>query len=684
MISQTFSKSFGFGGRPGSLPPPPLPVDPHWRYVSTLLHCNGANGSTTFTDVKGATWTSVAGAAISTTQSKFGGASAFFDNADDAVTTPSTSALQLNGVDFTIEAWVYLTSAADWKTIVSKDYVPGSAYWSYVFAVMADRRLRFATGDGSSTATPQFVDSAAGVIPLNTWTHVVAQRRGSNYELYVNGILLVSAAVTTAVGANNRALSFGRLPETSLSFAGYIDEFRITKGLARYSSNFTPPTEAFPDIGTDFSNVSSLLHFDGADGATTFTDVAGVLWSRAGTASISTAQSKFGGASGYFNAAQNSEIFTTTTSVASAKVLTIESWIYLTSTPGIYGAPIFGQGGAGGMTDQFLRVTSDLALLLYRGVNLPGGALELTTAANVISLNTWAHVAMVMDGVLARIFVNGIQVASISNTAGWVDTTKPFRIGRNVVESYEIYQSYFDGYIDDFRITKNVARYTSNFAPPTSAFPDADKDFASVTSLLHFDGTDGSTTFTDITGKIWSPAGTAQIDTAQSKFGGASGLFGGGWIASASSEDFNIISGNFTFEFFCRHSSTSGNQGMVESYLNNNNRWNISLVDGALNFYTLVGSVGSTKITTTAPAVDTWHHIALVKDGSTFTLYVNGTAVGTSTTTSYYAGAVVQYVGTSGAGSTPYNGHIDELRITKGIARYTANFTPPTSAFLNV
>jgi hypothetical protein len=209
-----------------------------------------------------------------------------------------------------------------------------------------------------------------------------------------------------------------------------------------------------------------------------------------------------------------------------------------------------------------------------------------------------------------------------------------------------------------------------------------DDDFASVVSLLHFNGADGSTTFTDVTGKTWTAAGNAQIDTAQSKFSGASGLFDGtgDFISASSSADFNVLPGDFTIEFHCRFASSAGNQAFFEGYLNSSNRWNVSLVSGAIVFYTIVGGTGSIKITASAPAATTWHHVALTKTGTTFTLWVNGSSVGTSTTASYYSGNVAMYVASGGTGSN-YNGHIDDFRITKGVSRYASTFTPPALEF---
>ena len=88
--------------------------------------------------------------------------------------------------------------------------------------------------------------------------------------------------------------------------------------------------------------------------------------------------------------------------------------------------------------------------------------------------------------------------------------------------------------------------------------------------------------------------------------------------------------------------------------------------------FTVVAGSGSQVIAATAPAINTWHHIALVKSGTTFTLYVNGASAGSSTTTNYITGVPSLYIG-SGATGSNFQGYIDEVRITKGIARYTGS-----------
>jgi hypothetical protein len=212
-----------------------------------------------------------------------------------------------------------------------------------------------------------------------------------------------------------------------------------------------------------------------------------------------------------------------------------------------------------------------------------------------------------------------------------------------------------------------------------------DPDFASVSLLLPFDGADGSTTFTDASsaGRTATRFGDAQISTAQSKFGGASGLFDGSadYITFAPATDLQF-NADFTIECWVRTASTA--DMMVGSSSSDNNTQVFRLNQagaGRLSFFlngTQVFNAVAAGITT-----NTWHHLAISRNGSSTRMFVDGVQIGS---TSPYSGTFrMDVIGTffsfGSRFGNDYNGYIDDLRITKGIARYTANFTPPTAPF---
>jgi hypothetical protein len=226
---------------------------------------------------------------------------------------------------------------------------------------------------------------------------------------------------------------------------------------------------------------------------------------------------------------------------------------------------------------------------------------------------------------------------------------------------------------------------------PTSAA--TDPDFSSVALLLHMDGSNGSTTFTDSSGspKTVTRQGGGQISTTQSKFGGSSGSFDGtGDYLTASGAGLAVGSGNFTIEgWFYFNSLQSGIRTLWAHRSSNTGIGGALLthVGGDVRLYISDSFGTSWQVLDFDPnltvSTSTWHHIALVRDGNTIRTFVDGTA-GTTTTVS--AGTI----STSGAmsimagaadGSQEVDGYCDDFRVTIGVARYTAGFTPPTAAF---
>lgn len=197
--------------------------------------------------------------------------------------------------------------------------------------------------------------------------------------------------------------------------------------------------------------------------------------------------------------------------------------------------------------------------------------------------------------------------------------------------------------------------------------------------LLHMDGADASTTFTDTMGRhTMTVNGNAQIDTAQSKFGGASGLFDGtgDYLVTDSSSDFSFGTGDFTIDFWFRiAASISSNQTLVAD-----TEFALYQIAGQLRFY----ANGSDRLTdATTLVVDTWYHAALVRSAGVTRMYLNGVSGGGtySDTTNYTFTQL--YMGANSAPGNYLNGWLDELRVIKGYAAWQTNFTPPTAAYSN-
>lgn len=214
--------------------------------------------------------------------------------------------------------------------------------------------------------------------------------------------------------------------------------------------------------------------------------------------------------------------------------------------------------------------------------------------------------------------------------------------------------------------------------------------------LLHMNGTSGSTTFTDsATSKTVSSNGSAQITTAQYKFGGASGYFNGtsSYLYCADDADWNFWNNDFTLDFWANFSSLPVNGGSSFNLLSQMESpgtgayWAMDITNSSgiykLGFYnavTLPYTLYTVSITT-----GTWYHFAVSRSNNTLYLFLNGTLLGshsvTATTLDISAPMTIGCMILSGTAQRFFNGYLDELRISKGIARWTSNFTPPTSEY---
>lgn len=225
--------------------------------------------------------------------------------------------------------------------------------------------------------------------------------------------------------------------------------------------------------------------------------------------------------------------------------------------------------------------------------------------------------------------------------------------------------------------------------------PGSDPYWANVVSLLHFDGADGSTTFTDEKGKVWTPHGTAKISTAEMLFGGPMGYFDGtgSWIDTPDSTDFTIGSGDFTQEFFMKSpgNTTAYDQACGQRNVSGDNKaaWPATR-NNLANTMLLSYTAGAGFVTTAGTAAvynDSLHHIAVVRNGTSLRQYVDGTLDASLVLPSgkvFDDLATPFSIGRAGAYDGQYfKGYIGQFRLTKGVARYTADFTPPTAAFPN-
>lgn len=283
-------------------------------------------------------------------------------------------------------------------------------------------------------------------IPVGATLYVMQSGAGETQITGVTGTSIYGASIT---GAGQYAL--GKAMQTS------NDTWYISGDIAFIPSGGDPY----------WADVASLLHFEGANGGTVFNDQIARTWTP-NVATTSTTQYKFGTSSGHFPGSSNiSAADSSGTSFLNfaASDYTIEGWIYPTVVSG-YQDIVAKRANGGVYAAFYLRISSGK---LQCGTSSGSTWYQSPTSSSSITPNTWTYVAMVRHGTTITQYINGVAdgVITIPSSITFSSTTlaSPVSIG-----ALGDLTEYFTGYIDEVRIT-SIARYTSNFTPPATPFP---------------------------------------------------------------------------------------------------------------------------------------------------------------------------------------------------------------------
>jgi hypothetical protein len=371
------------------------------------------------------------------------GGSGYFDGTGDYLTVPSNAAfnqLYSTTISFTIEFWAYITantSGGGANTLLS------------TYNSLDGYRIEL-HGDGVVYWVSNGTNSAIFyAVPLMAWSHLAFVWNGTTIKMYLNGVNVSSASA--AWTNNSVALTIGNTAGQPFNYNGYISDLRITKGTAVYTSNFVPPTAPLTAVqnSTLLLNMTSAGIYDAAMMANMET---------VADAKLSTAISKFGGSSMYFDGTGDYlSIPINPSLIFGTGDFTVETWIYL---PTIVRVGIIGMGSGG----FFVEIASS-------GTNIHVSQADVVDLADfaispALSANTWYHFAMTRSGTSLRAFINGIaQGSTVTNSTNFTGTNAV------LVGGHPGGIILYSGYMDDMRVTKGYARYTSNFTPPSSAFP---------------------------------------------------------------------------------------------------------------------------------------------------------------------------------------------------------------------
>lgn len=638
-----------------------------------------------------------ASADITTTLAKFGGGSysSGISSSDRGSGKRLTTDVYLGSGDFTVECWFMpkedfgTTTTHLWATRTSS-----SGIGVNVLIGSTTNNFRVYEYIGGSLGS-NYVDSSNWTI--DTWHHIAVCRDGNTVELFLDGVSQGSYTNASTADMSSLPLAIGNLPYASvLGAPGAIDEFRVSDNV-RYTTDFTPQTAPF----VNDANTVMLLHMDGTEGSSVFKDDNGYHTSGrtalyvfpVNDAQVDTAQSQFGGASALFDGTGDYLVISgNNDDIDFSGDFTIECWFRssdVTSNAKIFDGRGISSGQVGGgdgtFADSQSTILIDHNLSNFR-VFLDGA--NRASGSTSVSNNTWYHCAVSRTSGTVNAWLNGTRVVDYSCSDDFTNVfnkNQPIGMGASLGLNQP-----WDGHIDEFRIS-TVARYTNgaSITVPTSPF----QNDADTYLLLHMDGADGSTTFQDDVGgraRVGvSAIGNAQIDIAQSKFGGASAYFDG--TGDYIFADINYSFGSsqdFTWECWFRQDTNTNTFPLIfgnyTSY--GSNDWGLFVDRNNDNTIRLfVNNLGGELLTsTTTIADDTWYHVAVTRSGSSWNLWVDGTSEDTATNSGSIDTANRDcYIGADPNTSTTFfHGWVDELRWSD-TARYTTSFTPSTTPFQN-
>lgn len=657
------------------------------QYTKLLLHAEESDNSTNFVDSSGVykLILPINNTCLSTSQYKFSPSSLYLNGTNNYLTIPSYDCFNFGTEDFTIDCWVYITNTGSYFPLIEAR--PSASYSNFIcglYYISGAFKLDFVVSSGRLTSTSS--------IQLNQWQHIAFIRTSGILKCFINGTL---DATTYSYSSN---ISYGR---SSLYIGynvdgnylnGYIDELRVSKGIARWIENFTPPTEPY---ATD-QYTKLLLHMTGTDATTAFIDSSDSpkTVTRYGDARLDAYNKIFGLSSGYFDGAGDylTVPYSSDFDFGTGD-FTIECWGYASSIPSVSRFCASGSQTDGGYRQWFFGwgTVWGTGTKINFGYYTGSGNVDYSSSAINISLNTWNHFAVTRYNNYINFFINGIPCGSVSISSGIninSSTTVGLMIGARMNTNSSTIIELVTGYIDELRISKSIARWTSNFTPPTEQY--TSDQYTKL--LLHFDGENNAPFLTDSSNApiTLSPTGDAKIKTDNYKFGSSAMYFDGSvdCLTVPFSYDFILTTVDFTIDAWVRLNAmptsdafpTDWNSHMVVFFLGTINTGDgYGLVIGQTK---LILNSNNTQIVsgTHNMVINTWYHVAVVRRNNFFYLFVNGSVVGQASSTVLMGTGSGVYVGNNKTQGAVFNGYIDELRVSKGIARWTANFTPPLSA----
>ncbi len=670
-----------------------LPASPLTNISGTVLLCCQSDSSTTAADISPGNITTGGSPAISNTDPFELNHAVMFDG-NDGIRTATNSSYKINSSDFTIEVWLKCTQFSG--TQVFLDSRSGSTQNTPVISLGSDGIIRGANVGSSNNQGGPYYEILGTVTPImeNKWYHVAWTRSGGTNRLFLNGSLESSATDGTNWNGGPGHFEIGAaVHQTNYGLRGSMSNLRITIGQALYTSTFTPSTEALTT--TSQGAIESNVKFLGLNSYSEFATTKMISgWNYSSTMGNPkpTRSNPFDEKYSFdFDGTDDWLFYDDRPSYPLrnwyAQAYTVEYWIKADS---------FGKSANGGTNVIGSQTQTSTGELWSFGPIETGevqfyywnGSIVKMMSGRTLSTGKWYHLAFVFDGSnTLKIFVNGKLEKSESKQGSPTGSSHYISVGR--VTNNINGGSFFNGKISNLRITHSAV-YTTDFSPafdPISALPDTKllalgQDWDGTSAVMPIvDGVFNGSGFTSYGG---GPAVSTE-DPFDITNGYSVDFDGNDYLTIEDSTDFDLAAVDFTIECWYRPRTNPNWVGLMAQWPNGDynvtNSWTFEPVGGLLQFY-YCNTAGSYYGVTAPGTLQTnqWQHCAVTRSGNTINVWLNGskgsdhTIVGTMQNSTSNVD-----IGGNVAGNGYADGLISNLRLTKGQALYTSNFTPSST-----
>lgn len=655
---------------------PPSTNDPFFAYNSLLVHGSGTNGGNNDTFLDSSTNHFSITRSGTTTQGPFTPYGSYWSGLFNGTTDYlQTAGITFSG-DFTIEAWIK-SSAITGNIIVGWTSTSIATQCAYLINLNAGV-LNAHFGQGSNNS---LIVTGTLPITLNQWTHIAVTRSGSTVRLFVNGVL-DSATLTMSGGLNAAPDTKIGFVTTGVHFSGLISDVRVVKGTALYTATFAPPTDTLTAVsGTVLLTCQSNRFKDNSTNNSTITFI--------GTPATTRSSPYGSGVSGYTKSAIGGSFWNliktdslkgpnATQLVTLSGDFTYETWMY--PTDNTLTAIEFFETRSSNTVQPWLIAVNQYSANSGWQVQFYNGVTAFFSTQRVPPYQ-WSHVAIVRTGSTVSFFVNGQLDPSTATVSGTLTGTAAGGVwlGNGTDSGIAGYGG--TAYFTDMRLINGTALYSTSFTPAIAPIGTVTNTAlllnASNYGIIDSTGKNDLSTSTGVT-----------ISNTQSKFGGGALQFNGTNYIELPTNTFDFqFPGAFTMEAWIYPTTN-----VTEIFSTNQagpQQWEFFVTTarnmGLAFYYGTHGSTETERYTGIFPPLNTWSHVAVCRDANNvWYFYLNGSLLPTQIYQSGQSWSDSQSFSTLGIFPTIGSnmvGFMNEIRITKDIARYTAAFAPPTNPF---